>query len=121
MRSLSKNIAWPGGLLLAAFLLGGVLAPTLHTVQHGLEWAETRTAAIHACDHAAHAATFEDAHAVVNLDICLFCLHRIKAPVEGVPGRAALAALSDSFVPIDVARDEVTPRYYGARAPPPST
>ena len=120
MPRFTKHSLWPGSLLLTAFLLGGVLAPALHTVQHGLEWAETQAAA-HACDHTAHAATFEDAHAVVNIDICPFCLHRMKAFVEALPQHAAIIALDEIVYPNNSRHVGQAPHAYGARAPPPFT
>ena len=120
MHRFAKHSVYSGSLLLAAFLLGGVLAPALHTVQHGLEWAETQATA-HACDHSAHAATFEDAHAIVHLDICPFCLHRMKASVEAPPPQHIFAALERVYHPKDYRYHDAAPNDYGARAPPPTS
>jgi hypothetical protein len=80
--------------LLVVFVLGVLLVPTLHRVQHGVAWAELRgeAATAEGCDHARHGDGFEAHIPAFHEDLCALC-HRHDVSVDG-PSSHATALLS---------------------------
>lgn len=92
--------------LLVVFVLGGLLVPTLHRVQHGVAWAELRgeAATAEACDHSRHGDGFEATLPAFHEDLCALCtrplvsLLHAPASIQARQVFASLLAQAPSFV-----------------------
>jgi len=101
-------------LLLAVFLVGGLVAPAVHRAEHSLSWAKVKAETSETCDHSEHDVTYE-AHPPAFLDDdCLLCVRHlvyIDGPQPGLvtyldhtayqlPEQLVLYALHLSLAPI---------------------
>ena len=70
--------------LLAVFTAGGLLAPMLHNLEHGLAWRFAQDVSGWTCDHADHGDALERARANALDDDCLTCT-RHEPPASESP------------------------------------
>ena len=78
MKKQSQTYRLTGAFLLCFFLFGGFIAPIVHDIHHGLEWAENDRL----CDHSGHTTGFEQVASEFDLDHCTACANR--SPAERV-------------------------------------
>ncbi|HUF10992.1 MAG TPA: hypothetical protein VMO47_16850 [Rhodothermales bacterium] len=70
-------------LLLAVFVVGGILAPSVHRAVHSVEYAVVSMEAAHACDHSSHADAYENDRPDPLDEDCLLCVRQamsVNAP-----------------------------------------
>ena len=103
--------------MLFFFLFGGVLSPTLHSIQHGLEWLDAKSRN-EVCDHSDHETGFEEVRQDFELDDCTSCVSRWDSLSQDV------TSSSNGSVGNKIWHDQTDfliilgPYSSGARAPP---
>ncbi|MBT3449831.1 MAG: hypothetical protein HOC28_12675 [Bacteroidetes Order II. Incertae sedis bacterium] len=104
-------------IMLFTFLLGGVLTPTVHSIQHGLEWQDAKSKD-EVCDHSDHETGFENVNYDFELDDCTSCVsrwnsvaHDLTSSKDGSLGQKVWHDQTDLFIALG-------PYSSGARAPP---
>ncbi len=63
--------------LLAVFLIGGLLAPVVHRTHHGQTWTKLQAEAPEICDHTQHGNGYETTIPDLLDDDCLLCVRQL--------------------------------------------
>lgn len=88
--------------LLVVFVVGGLLMPVLHRVDHGLQWADLRgdATAAEACDHSRHGDGFEATLPAFHDDLCALCTRQLVSLLNAHVGVQARQAFAPFLAPI---------------------
>lgn len=104
---------------LIVFAVGGVLAPAIHRVQHGLEWHHSKHESdTPRCDHSDHDVAFEKRLADLNDEPCTICT--VKPTFEAELQEAYDLVFHPTLSSVDgvIGSDASHFRFHESRGPP---